>query len=164
MATIRRALPSDIGVIVDMGKEAIDSTSYTGIPINEQKCRRLVVQMMNAAKTCVWVVADDQDQAQGFLLGAVDDLFFSDAWFATDIATYVRPGFRRYGFRLIRRFIEWAKTFPKVIEISMAIASGHQYDDRVGRLYEHMGLQRVGGLHVMRVVKHEQTMPISSVG
>lgn len=151
MSGIRLGDIPDIKAINELGHELLEQSVSSGIPLDDSKFRLLVANMMGMKLGEVWVVVDDDDKPQGFLLGLVEDLFYSRQRYATDIAVYVREGYRHLAPRLFREFIKWAKSKPRVVQITLGLASGIGDPDRVGRMYEKLGLFRVGGIYSVRV-------------
>ena len=151
MSGIRLGDVPDMDSILELGHELLDQSASAGIKLDEQKFKRLVAGMMGLKTSLVLVVVDDDDRPQGFLLGLVEDLFYSRARYATDLAVYVRPGFRNYAPGLMKRFIKWAESKPRVEQIMLGIASGMGDVARVGKVYESFGLSPVGGIYAKRV-------------
>ena len=153
MSGIRLADIPDMADIVDLGRELLESSVYAGLKPDEQKFKMTIAGLMGHKKGIVLVVVDNDNKPQGFLAGITDEYGFSRACFATDMWTYVRPGYRRYAYRLYNKFIAWAKTKPRVAFIELAQSSGMGDHDRWCRLMEKLGLSRVGSLYMMRVKK-----------
>ena len=142
----------DIPQILVLAKELLEaSPAYAGIPMNDTKFKRTVAMAMSSKLGAVFVIADDTDVAQGFILGFADELFFSDARFVTDLAVYARDGARSHAGFMVRRFIKWAQSVKGVRIIPMAISSGIGDVARVGRMYERLGLMLGGSLYIGRV-------------
>jgi len=151
MSGIRLGGIDDIRSINELGYELLEQSVSAGIPLDDKKFRMLVASLIAIKLGNVWVVVDDDDKPQGFLLGLVEDLFYSRQRYATDLAVYVRDGYRHLAPRLFREFIKWAKSKPRVVQITLGLASGIGDPDRVGRMYEKLGLFRVGGIYSVRV-------------
>ena len=151
MSGIRLADIPDMQRIYELGLELLEASSYRGIKHDQQKFKTLVAGLMGSKQGRVLVVVDDNDVPQGFLIGVIDEYFFSHYKLASDLATYIRNGFERYAFRLYKTFIDWAKTKPKVMDITFAHSSGMGDFDRWCRLMEKLGLTRNGSFYTMRV-------------
>ena len=152
MSGIRLADIPDMQRIYELGLELLEASSYKGIKHDDQKFKTLVAGLMGSKKGRVLVVVDDNDVPQGFLLGVIDEYFFSQYRFATDLAVYIKQGFERYALRLYRMFIDWAKTKPKVMDITFAHSSGMGDFERWCRLMEKLGLTKNGSFYTMRVL------------
>jgi len=85
-----------------------------------------------------------QGEITGFLLGCAVPLWFSKKRSASDIVTYAEsPG---DGYRMMKKFVDWAWSLPNVVEITMAQSSGIDIE-RTDVLYERVGLKRVGSIY-----------------
>ncbi len=151
MSGIRLADIPDIDAICKLGEELLADSVYKDIKPDPQKFRMFLAGMMGNNKGIVLVVTDDHDRPQGFLIGMIEELFFSKRRMATDLAVYIRKEYRNLGGSLIKRFINWAESKPRVVQIMLGISSGSGDFDRVGAMYESFGLSRVGGIYVKRI-------------
>ena len=151
MSGIRMGDIPDIDAIYDLGEELLAQSVYADIKPDRVKFRTLVAGLIGQNIGTVLVVVDDQDKPQGFLLGIVDELFFSRQRQATDLAVYVREGYRHLAPRLLKRFIDWAESKPRTAMITLGISSGIGNFERVGRMYENFGLAPVGGIYIKRI-------------
>jgi hypothetical protein len=151
MSGIRLGDVPDIDAIVELALEIKEHSSYAGIKMDHQKFRLLVANMMSDKTSRVILVVDDDDKPQGFLIGLVEELFFSRSRYATDLVVYVRKEFRYLAPIMFRSFIQWALTKPRVVRIMFGISSGVGDPERTGKLYESLGLSRVGGIYSKEV-------------
>ena len=151
MSGIRMAGIEDIKAIHVLGIELLESSDYNGIKGDDKKFKLLIANLITHKHGQVYVVADESNEPQGFFIGMIDEYFFSQYRFATDIAVYVREGYRQHAAALYNKFIKWAKTKPKVVRISFAQSSGMGEHARWCRLMEHLGLTCVGSMYTMRV-------------
>lgn len=143
---IRQAKVDDLEQIVALGRDLIERAPY--LPEgNELKARRALCQCMNSKRHAL-LVAEHEGTIVGFLAGCVTDYWFSDAQFASDIAFHVHPQHGNYAPYLMRRFVKWAKKFPKVTDVTLAISSGLDQDGRVGRMYQNNGFAQSGGMFI----------------
>lgn len=150
---IRAGEIKDIPHIHRLGKELLESSAYGGIQMNDLKFKKTVANCISSKLGCCFVADDSDGVPAGFILGVADTPFYSDERFATDLAFYVRPEARSLGAWLATRFLRWARSVPGVTDISMAISSGMGDVDRIGHMYERLGMKRVGGLYTMRIQK-----------
>lgn len=151
MSRVRLADITDIKRIHELAQELLADSVYAGIKMDDKQFKLTVAGLIGSKTGAVFVIVDEDDTVQGFLLGIIDNLFFSRARYATDLATYVRPAFRAFAPFMFRRFTKWARSKPGVAEITLGISSGIGDTERVGRFYQRLGYQPVGGLYVMRV-------------
>lgn len=141
---IREATTNDIAAIIELGKELKSASPYVAV-INPLKARKNLAFFINS-KRCLVLVAEHQQEIVGFIVGGISDHWFSDEQMVTDVAFYVRPRYRVYSVGLVKRLREWGMQFPKVREMTLGISTGLDPNERTGRLYEHLGLTRVGGV------------------
>jgi len=151
MSGIRLGDVPDIKAIWELALELRDQSSYAGIKADKEKFTRMVAGMMSDKTSRVIVIVDDDDQPQGFLLGLVEELFWSRSRYGTDLAVYVRAGYRRYVPRMFKEFITWAESKPRVVRIILGLSSGIGTEERTGKVYNQLGLQDVGGLYMKEV-------------
>lgn len=151
MSNLRIGNIPDMDAICDLGRELLADSVYSGLKADDQRFRTFVAGLMGLQTATVLVVVDDDDKPQGFLIGMIDDLFFSRSRYGTDLAFYIREGYRYAAPAMINKFIEWAKSKPRVKYIQLGISSGTGNPERIGRMYEKLGLKRVGGLYHMGV-------------
>ena len=141
MSGIRLANIPDIDEICKLSSEFLAQSVYKDIPPDESKYRLFVAGLMGMKKGAVWVAVDDDDKPQGFLLGLVDTFFFSKYRYGTDVAVYVRDGYRHMAPRLFNEFMAWAAAKPRVKHITLGTSSGLGNADRVCKTYSRRGLQ-----------------------
>jgi hypothetical protein len=153
MSGIRLGDVPDISSIWSLAIELRDQSCYAGIKADKEKFTRLVAGMMNDKTSRVYVIVDDQDKPQGFLLGLVEELFWSRSRYGTDLAVYVREGYRHLVPRMYRQFIAWAESKPRVVRIMFGLSSGIGTEERTGRMYNQLGLTQVGGIFSKEVAK-----------
>ncbi len=151
MSGIRLADIPDIDAICELGEELLADSIYAGVKPDPQKFRMFLAGMIGSKKGTVLVVTDDRNKPQGFLIGMVEEFFFSRERMATDIVAYVRRGFRNLAPGLVKTFIAWGESKPRVIMTIMGQSSGIGDPDRAGAMYENLGLSRVGGIYVKRI-------------
>ena len=151
MSGIRLGDIPDIDAIVELSYEIKEGSSYAGIKMDEPKYRLLIANMMNDKTSRVILIVDDDDKAQGFMLGLVEELFFSRSRYGTDLVVYVREGFRNLAPAMFRAFIKWALSKPRVVRIMFGISSGVGDPARTGKMYQSFGMLPVGGIYSKEV-------------
>ncbi|RAK01601.1 GNAT family N-acetyltransferase [Aliidiomarina maris] len=145
---IREATTNDISRLIELGEE-LRQQSPTMPAINPIKARKNLAFFMNS-KRCAVFVAEHSGEVVGFIVGGIEDNWFSDERSVTDVAFYVRPLYRVYAVGLVKRLRTWGQTFQRVKDITLGISSGLDSNERTGRMYEHLGMQRVGGIFIQR--------------
>ncbi len=151
MTRVRIADIPDIKEIYILAKELHEQSIYSNIKSNEEKFKMLVAGLMGSKTGIVLVIVDHNDKPQGFLLGVIQELFFSKARMATDIAIYSRKLFRKLAVEMINKFIKWAESKPRIVQITLGISSGIGNSLRIGLLYERLGFRHTGGIYVKLV-------------
>lgn len=154
MTAIRTGDIPDMDGICDLASELLSQSFYADIKPDETKFRLFVAGMMGSKGGIVLVIVDDDDKPQGFMLGVVEELFFSRKRMATDLAIYVREGYRQFAPRMIKAFIEWAESKPRVVQVTLGLSSGIGDTERTGTMYHKLGFSHMGGIHVKRVVRN----------
>lgn len=154
MTRIRIADIPDIDELCKLGRELLAQSVYAGIKEDESKFRLFVAGMMGSKTSIVLVVVDEDDKPQGLLLGIIQDLWFSKQRMATDIMFYIREGYRNQAPKIIKRFLAWAESKPRMAQVTLGVSSGIGYPDRIGKMYEHLGMVSVGGIYT-KVLKRE---------
>lgn len=149
-ARVREATITDIRRIHVLAQELLEMSVYAGIKMDDTKFRRTCASLIGSKTGAVFVVVDDEGEVQGFLMGMIDELFFSKARFATDLATYVRKEYRHLAPFMVKRFAKWAFSKTGVKEITLGISSGMDTVDRAGRMYRAIGFKPAGGVYVMQ--------------
>lgn len=143
--TIRHAQVADLPELLKLGKRLHKKSPYASIDVDTLSCGQTLGQCINNAFGFAMVAVHD-GKITGFMMGAAVPLWFSKKRSASDIITYAEsPG---DGYRLIRKFVDWANSIPNVIEITLAQSSGLD-TERTGILYERAGLQRVGSIYTV---------------
>lgn len=139
----RLATINDITRIMDLGEKAIEA-SLVKTPLDRLTARRYLAQAIND-KTHVVYVAEKDGVVVGFIIGVVVPYWFSKSRFATDLAFYCEPQHGNFAPFLVRRFMKWAKGQKGVLDVTMGVTSGVAHADRIGVMFEKLGMTPVGG-------------------
>lgn len=148
MSGVRLADIPDIKEIYKLGKELLELSVYSNIKDDEVKFKTFVAGLMGIKTGTVLVIVDDDDKPQGFMLGIVEELFFSKKRMATDLAVYVREGYRHLAPKMFKEFIKWAESKSRMAQITLGISSGIGDTERVGKMYNSLGFAQTGGIYV----------------
>ena len=142
---IRKARVEDMPKIIALGKRLQARTVYADIPIDIQTFGGTLGQCISSAFGFA-MVAEREGEITGLMLGAAMPLWFSKKRSATDFITYSeRAG---DGYRMIRKFIDWAWSLSNVVEITLAQSSGVD-TERSEIIYQRLGLSRVGAIYMV---------------
>lgn len=140
---IRNAEEKDLDRLVEMGKVMHAESKYSIYSFDEEKLR-------NYLFTCIWhddgiaLVAEREDKIVGGFVGWMSEQYFGYDKVAVDLALFVDPDKRgaMAGAMLIKRFIEVSKE-KGAAQIVISNSTGVD-KERVGKLYEKMGMEHVG--------------------
>ncbi len=147
---IRKAKAVDVHQVISLCTELHAKSSYSHIPIDNDKFKRLFVSMVFSNQSFIWV-AEYDGEITAVLMGMVDEVFFSKKKYATDLLFHSKRG----GGYLVRRFIKWAKEQKNVVDILVGVSSDVGDAKRVGALYEALGLKHSGGIYKTAVLQGE---------
>ncbi len=143
---IRNATHEDLTAILSIGRSIAPKISKHYV-VDEFKTRRTLLQLINARRGCVFVATNKAGEVIGFIAGQVDALWFSKSCYATEIGFLVMKGYPMQAYLLAKAFIQWAKGFDDVVDVTLNISSGMDSKGRLGRLYERLGFKPMGGCY-----------------
>ena len=153
MSAIRTADIPDMDAICELASELLEQSIYSDIKPDETKFRLFVAGIMGSKGGIVLLIVDDENKPQGFLLGVLEELFFSRQRMATDLAIHVRKGYRNLVPRLIKTFVEWAESKSRVVRVTLGISSGIGDPERISKMYGKLGFMQIGSINVKKVVR-----------
>ena len=130
---------------IELGRLILDK-SVIRSTVDDIHARRAMLRCMNDKSMRMWV-AEHKGVLVGFMMGIKDQEWYGTDKYATDLCLCFHPQHGNYAPTMIRRFIKWAKSDPKVKDIFMAISTGLDQDGRTGRMYQKLGMQPVGGMY-----------------
>ena len=143
---IRTATHADLKRILEIGEVTLIKAPAYPVDMDIPKTSYMVRRCISD-KGMEAFVAEVNGEIVGFLLAMQEQHWFSKDCYATDLAFCVLPEHADQAVWLLRRFIRWAKTFPKVKSIMLGVSSGLDIDGRIGELYQKHGLLSAGGLY-----------------
>jgi hypothetical protein len=132
---IRRAVPSDIQAIVELGIEALNKGAYKNMVVSRTKVEEMA-RLCVASPANFAFVAERDGVVGGAVCGFVNECLFYERKQLSIVQFYCRiPG---EGIKLIREVLRWARGRPaiKLIVFSME----HDADPRIGLLLKRLGL------------------------
>lgn len=146
---IRDATLADIDALVDLARFFVPKVGAA--TLSEKRFRPEICKLIKSESAIV-LIAEHEGDVVGGLVGQIGRVWYSDDLYATDLAFVVRAEYSGlYAWLLAKKFIRWAKSDERVVEVTMQISSGMGDVERVGRLYESLGLANMGGCYTMRV-------------
>lgn len=150
MANVRRARPEDFPVLVELGRAMQqESPRYRGLSFVDERCLKLLGFLCTSPHGVV-LVAENDGQIVGMIVGFASQHFFSEDWTAGELVVYVTPEYRggSCAVKLIRQYEEWAMSLG-VKDISLGIST--EIDtDRTADFYGRMGYLPSGRTMVKR--------------
>jgi len=155
--TVRVGKFIDIPAIAKLGAKMHESSVYGGIStydpeLAKQLCARSMQRHghTNYGGT-YFLVSESDGEVTGFIIALLDqvypcveDLCVTDLFFGgVDDMT------PRDSITMLKQVMAWGEANPKVVEIHMGVTDAMTGDgwERVGQLYEHLGLTRCGGMY-----------------
>lgn len=153
MSAIRTADIPDMDAIYELASEMHKQSIYNDIKPDETKFRLFVAGIMGSKGGIVLLIVDENDKPQGFFLGVIEEFFFSRKRMATDITAYVREGYLHYAPRLVKTFVTWAESKPRVVRITLGLSSGIGDPERTSKMYGTLGFEQIGSINVKKVVR-----------
>lgn len=144
---IRLARAEDITEALEVGRVTLDR-SIINAEIYDLQARKLMLRACNDMSMALWV-AEHNNKIVGFMLVIKEQHWFSRSKYASDICFCVNPQYGNYAPLMIKRFIKWAKSDPKITDITLGISSGLDLDERAGRMYQNIGFTKVGGIYAL---------------
>ena len=144
---IREATLGDIDAILELARYFVPKVGVA--ELSEKRFRPELGRLIKS-EHMIALVAEHEGRIVGCLLGQVGRVWYSEDCYATDIGFVVLPEYSGiYAWLMARKFIRWAKAQPKVVEVTMQISSGLGDIERTGKMYESIGLKKMGGCYTV---------------
>jgi GNAT superfamily N-acetyltransferase len=148
---ITNAVHGDLLTLVELGAHmSQESPHYRQWPVNGEKIHNLIGWLIDSDDGIVIVARDEQtDDVIGGFVGGVEKMWCNDEKAMYDFALFIAPSHRggSLAVRLMKEAFSQAKQKGAVTALlsnSTGVAS-----DRVERLFQHMGMNRLGGLYAI---------------
>lgn len=132
---IRKAKPSDLAAIVDLGLEGMATGAYPGLVVSRAKLEDVARQCVSAAQNFCWV-AERDGKVCAAVSAIVHECVFHTHKQMSIVQFYSRaPG---EGIKLMREALRWGRSRPtiKVITFTLEVDA----DPRIGKLLSRLGL------------------------
>ena len=151
--------PEDLEQVIALIAVLHIETSYRQIAMGWPD----VIGFLTAAqmrRTALVLVAEHKGKITGVLLAKVEPFWFADqasgARVASDLMFYSqRAG---DGLAMLKRFVEWAFSVPRVVRVEMAVSTGQASLERMAKLYLRAGLRQEGSLFVVNHPQYQQVL------
>lgn len=161
--TVRAARFTDIPAIVGIMDRAHRRSEYADLTFDKEAAKQLLVRSiqrhghMNYNGTLV-LVSESQRTVRGFVIGVIDHVYpclmeyrVTDLFFIFDEGADARDP-----RRMVRSLRVWAEDNPKVHELVLGATGAINEWERTGKLYEHAGMQRYGGMWRLVIDRSQQ--------
>jgi hypothetical protein len=146
---IREAVIGDINALAELARFFVPKVGAA--TLSESRFRPAMNQLIKSDNALI-LVAEHEGEIVGAFVGQVMRVWYSDDYYATDLAFVVQPKYAGlYGWLMAKRFIRWAKAMPKVVDVTLQVSSGMDAEGRIGKMYESLGLAHVGGCYTLKV-------------
>lgn len=132
---IRYVKEKDLHYVLETSKKIVESV-LPNSPFNEDKIKTIFeAALLNITHSGI-VLVDSEDQAKGFILVAVDDLYFHPTSVAVCLSIWVDPDCRAHSLDMIKALEKWAeyKKADKVVLSSFLNLSPKNFNKVLSRL------------------------------
>lgn len=149
MLKVRRAIEADRLPVFKMCVLMHRETDFRNFELDPEK---LLNGVGNWIHTQALFVVEDGDNVVGMLAATIRETWFGPEPFASEELFYVIPEYRgtRAAFLLMKAYMSWAEE-QGVKHIRAGVATGGA--PGAERLYEHFGMQRMGGNYVTHLTR-----------
>ena len=154
--TARYAQNQDIeGAIELLAQMHTESPHYRNVTLDTGKLAAMLATLIESPDG-FFVVAEDEGEIVGVMIGCICEYFFSSEKFASEICLYVQKDHRGSwaALRMTCLFVEWAKACG--VPHSVAGVSAHITDDRAEDFYVRLGFSPLGKTFV-KAIDHVRT-------
>ena len=147
---IRRSNIDDIHQVVQILTDFHTESSFQDISLCVETLKANLMKALSVSSFCS-IVAEDQGEILGYMLGRQGRYFFSKETAAWEEFVYVRPAFRgsSAGRRLVRHFIDWARA-SGASKVHIGVNAGID-SARSGLFFERLGFTRTGEAFVYKI-------------
>ena len=124
-------------------------SSFSDIALCADTLKANLLKTLSVASFCS-IVAEDQGEIVGYMLGRHGRYFFSKESAAWEEFIYVRPAFRgsAAGRRLVRHFVDWARA-SGASKVHIGVNAGID-SARSGLFFERLGFTKTGEAFVYK--------------
>ena len=150
MLSIRAATSYDFPDMVGMGEKMHSEGAYSFLPYDSDKLMNMATSMYGNGSGC-FLVAEENGDKVGMVIAYLTEYYFCREKIVKDLLVYVLPEYRggTCGVRLIKELIKWSKE-SGARELCLGVTNGGD-TGRIGRFYESIGCEQVGGLYKKRL-------------
>ena len=147
---IRQITKDDIPRLIEIGLMCHQESEYNVMSFSGNKCIALCERIIAEPQMLGTVTVKDS-VITGVLVAAAIPAYFSDEITASDLLVYVLPEYRgsRAFYMLCLSYVGWARTKGARL-IFLRNSTGIE-SEKVGKIYQRMGFEHVGGIYRMEV-------------
>lgn len=144
---IRYATSGDVPAFVQAGSRVFAATRFQSLDYNAERVAQSLLGIIASPSGphCFIVAVDAQDAPVGWIIGCIEQHFFSDRLVASVINYGVLPERRMggAGLRLLTAFSKWAKN-RGAAELNAGVNSGTDLE-KMDRFLRRLGFRCTGG-------------------
>ena len=152
MISVRHASEEELPQLLSMAIAMhVESPRYRDIQISRKKLAMVLERVHASPHIGALLVTEENGTITGMMWGYLEEFFFSEDRYATDILLYVTPEKRgtRAAWKLVKAFEGWAAEGGAVF-IQPGVSTGID-NEGYARFYERMGYS-VTGLNLSKTV------------
>lgn len=141
---IRPATLQDVDVVLTIAREQTER--YPRLKRNEEKMRKVLIQIISSAKHFCHVSVD----AKGDVAGAIVAITNENLWAqrqSSNIIMWV-SGVRGDGIKLLVKFRDWIQS-RRAVKVAGFAPDNDDIDSRVWKLASMLGFKRCGGAYLL---------------
>ncbi len=148
---VRLGREEDITAMLDLGIVMHRESGYRDYPLSIDKLHSVLLYAITSPDgLCITAVSETGEVVGGFI-GGFNEHWFGHTRVAYDLALFLHPDHRggSAGVRLLKKAFEVAKERGAV---DMIVSNSTGYEtERVEKLYEFVGMTRLGGVYQKRL-------------
>lgn len=156
---IRQMQPEDLEQVLALIAVLHIETPYRQIEMDWHHIIGMLTAMQ-VNRTAIVLVAEHEGKITGLTIGRVEPYWFADqksgARVASDLMFYSK--FAGDGPRMLRRFVAWAFSVPRVVRIELAVSTAQASLERMAKIYKRVGLVQEGSVFVMNHPMYQQIL------
>ena len=138
----------DIPIILEMGKQMHDTTSYENTDWCPLKVAELCINLINQPYMQAWI-AESNGEPVGMFFGIIQEQYFGNTLKANDLLLYVLPEHRggSHAYKMIQKYIQWSESCGVDREQICLGITTEVNEDAIDKFYVRMGFKRSGRIY-----------------
>ncbi len=147
---IRRATIDDIEELILLAHKQYELSQFIKFNFDfdiDKLAQSLVFYITN--ENALALIAEEDGEVTGYFYGIQISPMYSTVRQAVEMAMFVNPEYRgkQIGKQLVNEFINWGK--ESNIKVFQIENSTHADPERIAKLYQHYGFNKIGGTYQM---------------